>query len=517
MTALSGVVVFGGVNFAPISWHSKARPTYAKDSLLAFEAEWRRIQEAKSALEADFSAYDQDSSAHFQPKAIFAAHREMAKDILLLEKIREHVFAGRTAEYAIEQAGKHFFQVLAAAADDYLAERRFDVLDVCNRLIEKLAPSLPPEVIKPKAFFAAGERFLPSEVIRLKEQGACGFLALSDAKFAHSAILARSLGLTYVIQIHGLRTLAEGTNVLVDFSTGEIFAEPDPKTFSQHSKKTASIDERTDPSTTVAGKLRLKVNMNSLAELDLIAGLAHDGIGLIRSELLFLEDQGLFRPKHQEETYRLILRKLSPRQVVVRTFDHRGDKSLPAESKKAIIDPDVILKSQLTSLYKAAPAGNLAILFPFVSDLKQAEKLLATAKAVRDDLKASGFDNLEKVPLGAMIETPEAVMLADEFARKFAFLAIGTNDLIQHSLGIAREEINLKTMQKYQLETIRRQIQLVAAGAKNANIPVGVCGIMAETEATLACFADFGIAYISVSEARLHPLRRHLGKLNKSD
>lgn len=466
-------------------------------------AEWERFLSAKERLAARLDSEIQEgvNSGSLQAE-IIASHKWVLEDQLLNDKIEKLIDSGRPALLAVNEAKSFLQEQLVQAEEEYVRERQYDVEDVLNRLMHELQdqPAMPPSYNAGEYIFIS-ERFLPSEVIALYKGNAKGLLCKEDSPFSHSAIIAQSLGLPYVVQLKdGFNHLIEGMKVIIDGENKIVII--DRKSAGDEHPATAGIPTEERVSLTNAYRdnhPELRLTLSSLKEIETAAAIRSENVGLIRSEFLFLDRDVRLDVSAQERVYKSIFAMLKDREVIIRTFDYRGEKQAATVRKDNVVDRDLTLKFQLEALYRASSSKRLKIMFPLVLDLIQAEKCLRIARNVKHELLLKGLANLNLVELGAMIETRDSIKKIPMIAPLFSFIALGTNDILESIAHQRRDQLEKRKDDALLYRELRELIRQAASACKRLSIPMGICGLYAEDPDNHDFFKEIGVSYVSVS------------------
>ncbi len=482
---------------------------------------------AKSELADFISDLKAQSSLNYQ---IFAAHMEMIGDVLLQDKVEALILQGKSAEFAIENACDHFYRLLEKSEDEYLRQRKDDVLDVKDRLINALTSKKEAPSFKAEPFIAVAEMIYPSDIMRLIKYDVLGFVSKYGSVYSHTAILARSLEIPYICGLESDTDLIiDGDLLALDGKSGEVYLCPDDMTTTvfldlakkQIRKKSTDNTGKKLQAVTKSGiAISVMANANHVFDLDMILKQDADGIGLIRSEYLFSENE--FYPTEEEQiiVYRQFLEKMDPLPTIIRTFDFSTDKpnqfinyekeDNPALGYRGIrisLKEVSSFKIQLRALYRASTSGKLLIMFPMITNLAQVKLTKKIIEEVKTELDKEGFKYDPQVKIGLMIETPASALISDLLASEVDFFSIGTNDLIQYTLASDRQNARIAELYDDKHEAIKRLIQRTCQNAKIAGIKVALCGEMAENMDFLALFLECGIDQLSVSPAKVNEIK----------
>ena len=536
MISIHGKGVSDGVALGAVHFFRRAdRPPEKKKSAdpgrecarLA-EAQEKAAQQLNRLAEACRAENREDAASLFDAHAFIAADEDLTrrmKEILLEESC--------TAEYAAHLAGEEFSARFAALSDPYMQARAADVADVARRII-RLLTGAPEETGFPASpFILAADDLAPSETLRLGKSGVLGFLTRKGSSNSHTAILARSMGLPAICGAgDALSDSTHGHFACMDGKTGEIILDPDDATRLQFADRRAHREQElaalaalTDAQDVTPGgkQLPLYANIGSAEEIEAALQCGAQGIGLFRSEFLFLNRTDYPTEDMQFEAYRAAASALNGKRVVIRTLDAGADKqadylNLTPEQNPALglrgirlclSRPD-LFRTQLRALYRASAFGNIAIMFPMITAVREVKESLALCREVMEELRADGIPFRPETEIGVMIETPAAALIAEDLARITDFFSVGTNDLTQYTLACDRQNEQLETVFEARHPALIRLVRMAAKAAHEAGIWIGVCGELAADSALLPEFLDMEIDELSVSPASILPLRAQI-------
>lgn len=439
------------------------------------------------------------------------------------------------AEYAVQEAGKRIAGELEAVEDAYVRERAGDVQDVAGRLLAALSGSARLPERRGEPFILAAEDLLPSQAAQLSE-GVLGFALSRGSTHSHTAVLARSMGLPSVMKLGpGLGPECSGKLAVVDGFTGTLYIDPDETTLSAMEEKKRESEHHREMLQKLKGKkditrtgkrIRLYANAGSLADVD--AAVANDagGIGLLRSEILYLDSQSEPDEESQFFFYRQALERMGGREVVIRTFDIGADKRVPWLAAKREENPALgmravrlglerpeLLKTQLRALYRAGLYGKLSVLYPMITSVEEVRSLRALEQQVRRELEREGTRFADRVPTGIMIETPAAALLSDLLAKEVDFFSVGTNDLTQYALALDRQNDGLERFRDPKHRAVLRLVEMAAENAHAAGIRIGICGELAADTDFTQRFLQMGIDELSVPPGMILEVRRRIREI----
>jgi phosphotransferase system enzyme I (PtsI) len=414
--------------------------------------------------------------------------------------------------------------------DEYMKARSVDVYDISKRVIEILAGEGQTIAGHDEPVILAADDFTPSETAQLDRSKVLALVSQQGAANSHTAIFARTMGIPAIIGFGAfLSGDLSGKESILDGDTGVLYLDPEPEIIKKLEAKQEELRRekekleqlRGKPTLTKSGKpMKLFANIGSVN--DAVAALAGDaeGVGLFRSEFLYLGRDEYPDEESQYDSYRKVLEKMEGRQVVIRTLDIGADKqadyfNLPPEENPALgmrairiclTRPD-IFKTQLRAIYRASAHGNAAIMFPMISSLDELQRAKELAKTVRQELSAKGIPFNAEVPVGIMIETPASAVISDILAKEADFFSIGTNDLTQYTLAVDRQNDSIASFCDTHHEAILRLIKLACDNAHQAGIWCGICGSLGADPALTKTFVEMGLDELSVEPSRILKLR----------
>jgi phosphotransferase system enzyme I (PtsI) len=465
--------------------------------------------------------------------ALFEIHRMMLQDTDYTDPILALITSEKVcAEYAVNTAGSLLAQEFADMDDEYMKARSIDVYDISKRIIDILSGVVQQSGGAEPSIFAADD-FTPSETAQMEQGTVLGMISRGGAANSHSAIFARTMGIPAIIGFREfLSDDLSGKEALMDGEDGVLYIMPDEPTVHRLNEKKSRLFRekealerlRGQPTTTQAGKkIKLYANIGSVNDAE--AALAGDaeGIGLFRSEFLYLGRDDYPDEETQFTNYKKVLEKMDGRQVVIRTLDIGADKQaayfkLPHEENPALglrairicLTRPALFKTQLRAIYRASAYGNTAIMFPMINSLSDLQRSKQIAADVRAELATEKIPFNAELPIGIMIETPASVIIADKLAKSSDFFSIGTNDLTQYTLAVDRQNEAISEFCDTHHEAILRMIRMTVEAAHAAGIWCGICGTLGADEALTKTFLDMDIDELSVEPAFILPLRKQI-------
>ena len=489
------------------------------------EAEVLRFDQAREAAMAQLGGLYEETCAKLgEEKALlFQIHQMMLEDLDYCDSITgmirdEHV----NAEYAVDQTAAQFSEMFAQMDDDYMKERAADVLDVSRRVIRLLTGQEDEALGGDTPCIIAADDLAPSETARLDRSKVLGFITARGSSNSHTAIFARTMGIPAVVGLgDSLLEEFDGKEVFVDGASGEVFVDPDAQTSAQladrrdqeaaHRRYLDTFRGR-EAVTPDGHRVLVCANIGAPKDLEAVQGADADGIGLFRSEFLYLGRDDYPPEEDQYQAYRQVLEAMGGRMVVIRTLDIGADKQadyfqLPKEENPAMglrairicLTRPEVFRTQLRALYRASAHGKLGIMFPMITSVSEVKRIKEMCAQVREELKAEGVPFDEKAELGIMIETPAAAVISDLLAREVDFFSIGTNDLTQYTLAVDRQNAQVESFCDRHHEALLRLIRTTVENAHRAGIWAGICGELAADTALTDFFTEVGVDELSMT------------------
>ena len=493
------------------------------------EGEIARFDAARERAIAQLAALEEETQERLgqEQALLFQIHQMMLEDLDYRESVTG-IISGQlmNAEYAVDQTAAQFSQIFAQMDDAYMQQRASDVLDVSRRLISVLMGREEAGWAGDEPVILAADDLVPSETARLDRQRVLAFVTAQGTGSSHTAIFARTMGIPAVVGLgDALLPDYDGREVYVDGAAGEVYIDPDPETKAQLISRREALlrlrqhaeQYRGVPATTPEGKrIQLCANIGSPKDLEAVEQGDGDGIGLFRSEFLYLGRDDYPSEEDQYRAYRQVAQAMAGRMVVVRTLDIGADKqasyfALPQEENPAMgmrairicLTRPQIFRTQLRALYRASVHGNLAIMFPMITSLEEVRQVKEICRQVRQELQEAGVPFRAETPLGIMIETPAAALISDRLAPEVDFFSIGTNDLTQYTLAVDRQNGSIGAFCNPHHEAVLRLIRYTVEQAHQAGIWVGICGELAADPSLTQTFVEMGIDELSMSPGKI--------------
>ena len=533
MEQIFGKGVSKGVAAGPISFYRRASGVIPRHEVSDTAAELERFRAAReTAKEQLAKLYDKALAEAGEDAAmLFEAHQMMLDDLDFVESIEGMIENDRVnAEAAVSDTGAQFAEMFAAMNDSYMQARAADIRDISARVIGILTGEGESGIVSDVPCIVAADDLAPSETVQLDKALILGFITAGGSANSHTAILARTMGIPAIISAgDALQPEMEGKYAIIDGQTGEAVIEPDDAERERLLKKQAkekALKELLDqlkgkPNVTKDGRnVMVYCNIGSPADIDAVLQNDGGGIGLFRSEFLYLQGSDYPTEDEQFEAYKTVAERMGGRRVIIRTLDIGADKQAdyfhldkeenPAMGLRAIricLTRPEVFRTQLRALYRASAYGKIAIMFPMITSVWEVQEIKRICRNIRAELAKEGVPMADKVELGIMIETPAAVMMSAELAREVDFFSVGTNDLTQYTLAVDRQGVGLDRFFDAHHPAVLRMLRMAAENAHKAGIRIGICGELGADAELIETFLSMGIDELSVSPSAVLPLR----------
>lgn len=540
MLTITGKPVYGAISIGPLALFHRNTISTAVRTITDPEAEVQRFQSAREEAAAQLGQLYEKAleTVGEEDAAIFEIHQMMLEDDEYIEGVESHIREEMlNAEAAVDRTAQELAAMFRGMDDEYMQGRAADVLDISRRVEQILSGGPAIDFSQYDQVILAADDLAPSETMQLDTKKILGFVLSGGSASSHTAILARNLGIATVVntgtQIH---TDLEGKMAVVDGFTGTVYLDPDEATLAamQEKQKQAQAERerlenvRGKESVTQDGqKVLIYANAGNPADLPRVVASDAEGIGLFRSEFLYLENDDYPTEEQQFEAYKKALTAMEGKRVVIRTMDIGADKKAdyfdldpeenPAMGLRAIricLTRPELFKTQLRALCRASVYGRLAIMFPMIISVEEVRKAKALLAEVMAQLKKEGIPCAEQIETGIMIETPAAALVSDALAEEVDFFSLGTNDLTQYTLAIDRQQTKLDDFFDPHHPAVLRLIEMTAKNAHKAGIWVGICGELGADLSLTEAFLRMGIDELSVSATSVLPLRDKVRSLN---
>ena len=536
MITLSGKSVFGGVAIGKIAFYKRQEKQVRRYRVEDTEAEVARFEDAQETAIAQLGElYDKAMEDVGEANAaIFEVHQMMLMDLDYVDSIKNIITTQEVnAEYAVATTGDNFSRMFASMDDAYMQGRAADVKDVSDRLLGILSDAGESGVVADEPVIVAADDLVPSETVQLDKSKVLAFATMYGSANSHTAILARTMNIPAVIGLgEGLAKEYDGHMAAIDGFTGTIYIDPDEETMKAMTEKREEdrrqkvlLEElKGKENVTLSGqKINVYANIGNLSDVGAVLKNDAGGIGLFRSEFLYLESEDFPTEEQQFQVYKQVAENMAGKKVIIRTLDIGADKQVdyfgldkeenPALGYRAIricLTRPEIFKTQLRALYRASAYGQIAIMFPMIISVKEVKQIKAIIEEVKAELREAKIPFREDVELGIMIETPAAVMMSRELAKEVDFFSVGTNDLTQYTLAIDRQNQKLDAFYDPHHPAVLAMIRMAAENAHAEGKWIGICGELGADLELTEEFLAMGLDELSVSPAMVLPLRKKI-------
>lgn len=533
MEQIFGKGVSKGVAAGPISFYRRPSGEIPRRSVTDTAAELARFHDACETAKEQLGALHDKALAEAGEDAamLFEAHQMMLDDLDFVESIEGLIENDRlNAEAAVSDTGAQFAEMFAVMDDSYMQARAADIRDISTRVVGILTGEGESGIVSDVPCIVAADDLAPSETVQLDKSLILGFITAGGSANSHTAILARTMGIPAIIGAgDALQAEMEGKYAIIDGQTGEAVIEPDDAERERLLKKQAkekALKELLDqlkgkPNETRDGRnVMVYCNIGSPADIDAVLQNDGGGIGLFRSEFLYLQGSDYPTEDEQFEAYKTVAERMGGKRVIIRTLDIGADKQAdyfhldkeenPAMGLRAIricLTRPEVFRTQLRALYRASAYGKIAIMFPMITSVWEVQEIKRICRNIRAELAEEGVPMADKVELGIMIETPAAVMMSAELAREVDFFSVGTNDLTQYTLAVDRQGVGLDRFFDAHHPAVLRMLRMTAENAHRAGIWIGICGELGADAELTETFLSMGIDELSVSPSAVLPLR----------
>ena len=540
MQVYSGKSVFGGIAIGKISVYKKNEQQVKRVRTEDTKGELARYEAAKAAAVEQLQELYQKALKEVGEAnaAIFEIHQMMLDDGDYNESVENIIETQKVnAEYAVAVTGDNFAQMFRAMDDDYMRERAADVKDISERVLSVLNGGQKEKVVTDEPVIIVADDLAPSETVQLEKDMVLSFVTVHGSVNSHTAILARTMAIPTLIGTEELPLddTVDGKLAVVDGLNGKIYVEPDEQTLEEMKKRQQAEQEKKEllqllkgkENVTLDGKkIMLYANIGNIKDLATVIQNDAGGIGLFRSEFIYLEKDQYPTEEEQFSIYKTAVETMAGKRVIIRTLDIGADKQCeyfgmdkeenPALGYRAIricLTRPEIFKTQLRALFRASAYGNLAIMYPMITSLWEVKKIKEIVEEVKTELTAEQleFGNPQQ---GIMIETPAAVMMSGELAKEVDFFSIGTNDLTQYTLAIDRQNPKLDAFYDAHHPAVLSMIRMTVENAHKAGIWAGICGELGADTSLTKEFLAMGVDELSVSPGSVLPIRKIILETN---
>lgn len=533
MNVYQGKSVFGGIAIGHLCVYQKGEQQVTRQKIEDVEAEVKRFQVAREAAQAQLGElYDKAVKEVGEANAaIFEMHQMLLEDEDYQDSVENIIRTQQVnAEYATAVTSDHFSSMFAEMDDDYMKERAADIRDISERVIANLNGENKSKVVTDEPVIILADDLAPSETVQLEKDKVLSFVTVHGSVNSHTAILARTMGIPALVSTEmELTQDLDGKLAVVDGNHGTIYVDPDAETMEkmktlkkeEEEKKELLQTFKNKESITLDGKRVLTyANIGNVKDLALVLQNGAEGIGLFRSEFLYLESETYPTEEEQFEVYKKVAETMAGKRVIIRTLDIGADKQAdyfelakeenPAMGVRAIricLTRPEIFKTQLRALFRASAYGNIAIMYPMITSLSEIAQIKEIVEEVKAELDADGvpYGTPEQ---GIMIETPAAVMVSRELAKQVDFFSIGTNDLTQYTLAVDRQNTELDAFFDPHHPAVLAMIHMVVENAHAEGIWAGICGELGADTSLTREFLSMGVDELSVSPGQILPIRK---------
>ena len=536
---ITGKSVFSGIAIGKLAIFQNGDNPVKREKITDSRAEIQRFTDAKEEAKVQLAALYEKALKEVGEvnAAIFEVHQMMLDDLDYIEAITNMIESQEVnAEYAVATTGDNFSAMFAAMDDDYMKARAADVKDISNRVITILQGNQTGGMDPDEPVILLANDLAPSETVQLDKSKVLSFVTRHGSTNSHTAILARTMNIPALVGIDYTED-AEGKLGIVDGYEGKLIIDPPASVLEEYrarkeadeEKKRLLMELKGKEDVTLDGKqIKLYANIGSVSDVATVLANGAGGIGLFRSEFLYLESSDYPTEEEQFTAYRKVAEMMAGKKVIIRTLDIGADKQVdyfgldkeenPAMGYRAIricLDRTDIFKTQLRALYRASYYGNIAIMFPMIISVDEVLKIKGIVAEVKKELDAEGLPYRE-VELGIMIETPAAVMMTAELAKEVDFFSVGTNDLTQYTLAIDRQNPKLDNIYDSHHPAIMKMLQMIVDNGHAGGCWVGICGELGADTTLTETFLRMGFDELSVSPSMVLSVREEIRKTDLS-
>jgi len=526
MTKYKGKGVYGAVAVGKISVFKRQDVQVKREKVENTDNELKRLEDAKAAAITQLGEIYEKALKEVGEAnaAIFDIHMMMVEDEDYNDAIVEMITSQNVnAEYAVAITGDNFAEMFAAMDDAYMQARSADVRDISNRIINCLMSSVTNEEKSNEPVIICADDIAPSETVSLDKDKVLAFVTAHGSSNSHTAILARNMNIPAIIGVgeEFLSAVKDGDIAVADGFTGEFILDPDAETIEAAEIKRAEEQEKKELLQKLKGKenvtldgrkINIYANIGSADNIGAVLLNDAGGIGLFRSEFLYLENSDYPTEDEQFKIYKRVLESMAGKKVIIRTLDIGADKqcdyfNMPKEENPALgirairlcLNRPEIFRTQLRALFRASAFGNLGIMFPMIANVWELEEILAVCESVKAELKKDSIEYSEETELGIMIETPAAALISHKLAPMVDFFSVGTNDLTQYTLACDRQNPDIDRFCDTHHEAVLKLIEMAAESAHRYGKWIGICGELAADTTLTETFLRIGIDELSVS------------------
>jgi len=532
MEKYSGKAAYQGIAIGKVAEMQKADKVVRREHVADIEAEVARYEAAKAQAITELQALYEKAlkdvgEAHAE---IFEVHQMMLDDDDYNDSVQEIIRSQEVnAEYAVATTGDNFAEMFASMDDEYMRGRAADVKDISERVVSALMGASTGAGTFTEPMVLVADDLAPSETVQLDKNMVLAFVTREGSVNSHTAILARTMNIPALVQVP-VPEGVEGKTAIVDGITGTVIIDPDEETLLKYAKLKEAEEEKkkllqemkNKETVTKSGRhVKLYGNIGGVGDVGYVLENDGEGIGLFRSEFLYLQNEDYPTEEEQMQAYKKVAELMAGKQVIIRTLDIGADKQIgyfnleheenPALGFRAIricLTREEIFRTQLRAILRASAFGNIAIMFPMIISAWEVERSKEILEEVKEDLRAAGTPFDEDISIGIMVETPAAVLMADELAEMVDFFSIGTNDLTQYTLAIDRQNQHLEKFFNAHHPAVLKAIQMTIEAGHRHNTWVGICGELGADPELTETFVKMGIDELSMSPSSILRTRK---------
>lgn len=543
MIVLEGKAVFEGVAIGKLSIYKKAEQSVKREKVADVEAEIARYEKARElAVEQLQALYDKAVKEVGEASAeIFEAHQMMVEDGDYIDSVENIIRSQEVnAEFAVAETGDNFQKMFLDMDDEYFRGRAADVKDISERIINALSGGGNAGVVTDEPVIVVADDLAPSETVQMDKDKILSFVTVHGSANSHTSILAKTMNIPAIIGCDiPLTDEMDGREAIVDGFEGKVYIDPDEsilaekkKIVEQEQEKKALLEQlKGKDNVTIDGQhINIYANIGNTKDLGLVLKNDAGGIGLFRSEFIYLGSEDYPTEDEQFAIYKQVAETMAGKKVIIRTLDIGADKQadyfeLPHEENPALgmrairicLTRPEIFKTQLRAILRASAYGKISIMFPMIISVDEVKKIKEIVAAVKAELDGEGLAYDKDIELGIMIETPAAVMMAEELAEEVDFFSVGTNDLTQYTLAIDRQNQSLDEFYDSHHPGLLKMLKMVVDGAHKGGAWAGICGELGSDLTLTKEFLAMGYDELSVSPGRVLPLRKVVLETNVSE
>ena len=543
MITIQGKGVSAGIGMGPLYFYRRAKTEIKTYTVEDVNAEWLRFKGAQAIAidQLGVLAEKARTEAGDEAALLFETHQMLAEDLDYEEAIQDLIMnEARNAESAVSDVAGQFYEMFASMEDEYMRGRAADVKDVSGRILNVLSGVVQGGIDSDVPVLLASDDLAPSETIQLDKSKILGFVTSFGSSSSHTAILARTLGIPSVVGLGDqLDPIYEGRQVVVDGATGAVIIDPTDDVMADFvAKREEQLQQRAlletlkgqENITKDGKKIRIYCNIGAVEDVDAVRVNDGGGIGLFRSEFLYLNSSTYPTEEEQFEAYKAVLKGMGDKEVIIRTCDIGADKQidyfeLPKEENPAMgmralrisLSRPAFFRTQLRALYRASAYGNLGIMFPMVTSVWEVRETKKLIESVKKELHDEGIPYSDHVEIGVMIETPAAAVISDRLAKEVDFFSCGTNDLTQYTLACDRQNNDLGRFYDPHHLSVVRLLKMVVENAHKNGVWVGICGELGADLDMTETFLAIGVDELSVTPRSVLAVRNKVRSIDTTE